>query len=265
MSEERASDLQRALAEALLDATAESGKGEEEEPPLPTEPTLPRLYETSCVDVPGSGSAMTVISTPMPPMLLAGLHERRLAHLITGTWLVEELELNDVRRIDDADLLVPAVLYTRPDHSPTYHGPMYAAAAEADRERHEYIIKDLPLFAGHVASKDPTLLLFAARMTYEPVIPIEESPLSCTSLAKLFGSTTTSVALCKMSGLSDPLILVVTPTMVVVMGASTGLGSGLHEGLRRRMIKWLTGSDPGSSEPDASDDPHSQGTLREPE
>lgn len=85
-------------------------------------------------------------------------------------------------------------------------------------------------------------------MAYEPVIPVEESPLSATSMAKLIATNGAGTAICTLAGLQDPLSFLATPVMMVVMGAAGGIASGLGEGLRRNIVRWMTGSDPGAED-----------------
>jgi hypothetical protein len=47
-----------------------------------------------------------------------------------------------------------------------------------------------------------------------------------------------------VSGAHDPLVLVVTPFVVVIMYAAIGVGEGLRKGLEYKIVRWLTGRDP---------------------
>jgi hypothetical protein len=229
-----------AAIEGALEAPASL---ESSVPPL-REPSLTRFYETNCVDLPGSGAAEWIISIPTPAYLAAAWQTDESMPWGRASNVALDLGFPETRDLRSADLLIPAILATRPDRAPTFAGRLHEEE-RAEYTRAEHLLQDAPDWARFVRLYDERLYLFAVRLAYEPLVPVEESPLSATSLAKLAGSTGASAALC-LAGEKDPLLLVATPIAIVVLGAATGVAAGLHEALRRNVIRWLTGSDPGS-------------------
>jgi hypothetical protein len=263
--EGRAADEASRIADAL-EAAAEAVRhgGEQRFEVLrprvspPQAPTVPRFYETMCVDLPGSGAAVWISSIPQPPEFLAAWQDDPTGSLLTSLHTVsDELgalpETLRAIRGDLATLLVPAILSTRPDRVPTYRGHLHAWERE-HYEPEEYVLNDLPKFAQFVKSADPLLHLFAVRLAYEPLVPVERSAAKALSLMKLCRDAGVSAGLCHMTGFSDPVVVVVTPFMVVVLRAAGGIGSGLQEGLHRRIVKRLTGTDPGAVPDDPPED-----------
>ncbi len=240
-------DLEKALR-AARDASA--GRAV----PPPSAPTVTRFYETTCIDLPGSGAAVDVMSIPQRPDLVAAWHTQD-QYLVSAGRVAEGFgfDRGDYRGADHRgitpELLVPAILYTRPDHCATYSGPL--PSEEQAYEPEVYVLKDLPKFASFVRSADRSLYLFAARVAHEPLVPVEGSPARAISLAKVAGSAGADMALV-LSGVHDPIVLVSTPFVVIAMGAATGLSAGLfrglNEGIYRRVVQWLTGTDPATTE-----------------
>jgi hypothetical protein len=83
---------------------------------------------------------------------------------------------------------------------------------------------------------DPVVRSFVSRVVEEPFVPIEESPLSGTSLSHLAreGSLLAFATVNELYGLQhhDPFVVVGTPVCVVVIGAVVGAGEGLRERIR---------------------------------
>jgi hypothetical protein len=50
----------------------------------------------------------------------------------------------------------------------------------------------------------------------------------------------------------DPVLLLGIPVGIVIVGGARGISAGLQEGLYRRIVKALTGTDPGKG-PDANE------------
>ena len=115
----------------------------------------------------------------------------------------------------------------------------------------EYTLDTLPKFADFVRSVDEDLFLFAVRLAYEPLIPVERSPLTAISLAKLCGEVGVSAGICDLGGAHGWVLLVLAPTMLVVLRGANGLGRALEEVVHRRVVSLLTGTDP--YVPDESD------------
>jgi hypothetical protein len=91
-------------------------------------------------------------------------------------------------------------------------------------------------------TKKPLIADFVCEIVNEPFVPVEASPLSGESLSRLakdssllgFASIGESFALFH----HDPVVLIVTPFCVVVIGATVGIA----EGLRERLRTWLVGT-----------------------
>jgi len=83
---------------------------------------------------------------------------------------------------------------------------------------------------------------FAAILADEPVVPFEQSPLSSDSFAAILGKASnaglaTSVGLLMVG--HTPLLALVVPAGMIIFGAASGVASGLHEGLRLRVLEWI--------------------------
>jgi PASTA domain len=87
-------------------------------------------------------------------------------------------------------------------------------------------------------------LRFAELMSFERIIPFEESPLELESLAKL-ATTASGAGLGAYIGFvvfgTSPLLFIAVPAGIVLCCAARGLGQGLEEGLRVKVREWLKG------------------------
>ena len=211
---------------------------------------MARFYETTCIDLPGSGGALSIMSVPQRPDLASAWQtgDQRLAsaNRIAGSF---GFDRGDYRGVDHrditADLLVPAILYTRPDRAASYSGQLHAK--EPGFRPEEFVLNNLSHFAQFVLSADESLYLFAARVAHEPLVPVEQSAARAVSLAKIAGAAGADMTLV-MAGAHDPVLLISTPFAVIVMGAASGVASGLFRGLQegvyRNVVRWMTGTDP---------------------
>jgi hypothetical protein len=90
----------------------------------------------------------------------------------------------------------------------------------------------------------PDDIRFAEFVSFERLIPIEESPLSQESLAKL-ATTASGVGIGAFIGFvafgSSPFLLITVPVGMIICGAARGVGQALEEGLRDRLVRWLKG------------------------
>jgi hypothetical protein len=81
---------------------------------------------------------------------------------------------------------------------------------------------------------------FVSALAFGEMVPIEESPLRPTSLASVVSiatATSGTAAVAHVSG--EPLLLVLTPVMVIVMGAATGISQALNVGLRYKLLRYM--------------------------
>ena len=85
-------------------------------------------------------------------------------------------------------------------------------------------------------------LRFAELMSFERLIPFEESPLELESLAKL-ATTASGAGLGAYLGFvvfgASPLLFIAVPAGIILCCAARGVGQGLEEGLRDRVREWL--------------------------
>lgn len=255
--DERAGEsvVEPAIGEARL-----SGESAE---PEPDAPTLTRFYSTTAVDLPGSGAGLHIISAPIPPHLSVARHVDLYHEFLKADAVAFALGLSsaetlsqwadNTRRLERGQL-IEAVLYTRPDHYPTYCGPLKDEASE--REKHEYVLTDMSGFAKFARERDPNLVLFAGRVVYEPLLLVEQSPARAISIAQVVGGAGADIALVT-SGVHDPLVLIVAPVAVIIMYAAVGTGEGLRKGLEWRIVRWLTGQAP-EDPSSAADEPRSE-------
>jgi hypothetical protein len=85
---------------------------------------------------------------------------------------------------------------------------------------------------------------FAELMSFERLIPFEESPLELESLAKL-ATTASGAGLGAYIGFvvfgASPLLFIAVPAGIVLCCAARGVGQGLEEGLRDKVREWLQG------------------------
>jgi hypothetical protein len=85
---------------------------------------------------------------------------------------------------------------------------------------------------------------FAEYVSFKPVIPVEESPLSLDSLANLarVGGVTIGAYVGFVAfGSSPPLLMISVPTGMIICGAAYAVGQALQEGLKERILSWLKG------------------------
>jgi len=90
----------------------------------------------------------------------------------------------------------------------------------------------------------PDDIRFAECVSFERVIPIEQSPLIQESLAKL-ATTASGVGIGAYIGFvafgQSPLLLITVPAGIIICGAARGIGQALEEGLRDRILGWIKG------------------------
>ena len=90
----------------------------------------------------------------------------------------------------------------------------------------------------------PDDVRFAEQVSFDRVIPIEESPLSQESLAKL-ATTASGVGIGAFVGFvafgSSPLLLITVPAGMIICGAAYAVGQALQEGFKERILSWIKG------------------------
>jgi len=196
--------------------------------PWPSAPTVPRYYETTLFDVPGSGVELRVISVPQPAHLAARwqLSPAAPPSLIGVAEVLGIVGLEEVL----ADDLPLALLATQAPPPATQ--PPWAGASEMSSARAE-------------ARRNPRALLFCSRVALEALVPIEESAPRGTSLVTLAGQAGgAGVGLGWLATGGSPIVVLYLSVGLVLVGAATGIARGLQEGLHVKLVRWLTGEDP---------------------
>ena len=90
------------------------------------------------------------------------------------------------------------------------------------------------------------LLQFAEYIAHESSIPFEQSPLSGLSITQILKSPTTIGAAGGfiLTGMYGPVYLVMVPAGMIICAAAKGIGDGLSEGLKHKIVKAMTGKAP---------------------
>lgn len=195
-----------------------------------TAPSVPRYYETTLFDVPGSGVELRVISVPQPAHLAARwqLSPEAPPSLIG---VAEDLGIVGLQEVL-ADELPLALLATQ--GPPPATDPPWAGASEMSSAAAE-------------ARRNPRALLFCSRVALEALVPVEESAPKGTSLAALAGQAgSAGVGLGWLATGGSPIVVLYLSVGLVLVGAATGIARGLQEGLHVKLVRWLTGEDPKS-------------------
>jgi hypothetical protein len=201
----------------------------------PRAPTLPRWYESAAIDLPGTGAAFRIVSIPPTPADVArwDLGELRDVSLVESG--ANELGLTvPVYGSVGTDDLRRALLALRPDLAATY---IRSPSENTD-------------FRGFTINLDPELSAFVARFATDPIVAVEESPLHGTSIINLLRTTGATATLAVSAVTHEPYLLLAVPIGIVLIGGARGVAAGLEEGLYRRIVKALTGTDPGKGTED---------------
>lgn len=219
-------------------------------------PTLPRVYSTTLVDLPGTELAVTILSAPRPAgaaVIVTNDEETApvAATFLGGTW-AQQLDVSEL----PVAILVAATTDPGDTQSVINDGgfmnsegswidyardnPSWSSVFEAQRE-----------FA-RASTAVPRRFLFARLVATETVVPFESSPprgASLLGLASLAGATTGAAYFGENL---DPMILIYLPTALVLIGGATGVARALNDGLYNRLMLWITGVEPS---PDPGPDP----------
>jgi hypothetical protein len=87
-------------------------------------------------------------------------------------------------------------------------------------------------------------LQFAEMLTFAPLVPFEQSPISLDSVASVI-SKASGVGLGAYAGfvvvVNSPLIFVTVPAGMIIFGAAHGVADALQKGLRDRVLKLMKG------------------------
>jgi hypothetical protein len=175
-----------------------------------------RTYETTIMSG-DSEHAVQVLVVPrrsMPPNV--SLEPRHL---------FEELNLGKICAVDASNLAHYLAVLASPELPQTELPEALSTAVKAPT---------------YQPTKDD--VRFAEMISFDRLIPFEESPLELESLAKL---ATTASGLALFVGFvvfgPSPLLLIALPTGIVLCGAARGIGQGLEEGLRDKIRDWIKG------------------------
>jgi hypothetical protein len=107
------------------------------------------------------------------------------------------------------------------------------------------------LLESELARRDSELAAaerFLAEILDQPVIPLEESPLSGAALANLLSrapeAAGAAVAVWGTGPDQTLLLLITMPTGMIVFGAASGVAKALNTGLRAKILGWMGVPDP---------------------
>ena len=159
-------------------------------------------------------------------------------------------ELDLESRIDiSADDVVEALIVTRPDLAATYRAVRSAWAFEewANNNQVQGLDAIRAFSRRQVLAFDHEQWLrsFAERVATEPLIPVEDSPVHGISLISLLRKADSAAVVAYSTWTHHPYLLLAIPVGRVIMGGARGIAAGLEEGLYRRIVTRLTGTDPG--------------------
>ena len=196
-------------------------------------PTLPRWYESTVIDLPGTGAAFRIASLPPSPgaQALWDIGEYGPGDQSPASEAADSLgiRLESWTRGVPGDDVYRALLSVRPDHASTY-------VSAGEWQETDY--------RGFPINLDPALREFVARVATDPIVPVEMSPLRAVSINSLLHAANTTAMLGWAEASHDPLMLLGIPVGIVIIGGARGISAGLQEGLYRRIVKALTGTDP---------------------
>ena len=170
---------------------------------------LARFYQ---VTLTAHGISATVVSFPwVPPPNDFGNPSRHLAHALKEIGVVAYRDLNE---------------------ESTRRTPEVLASATLD----------------NLTESPEDAYRFIRDVFYEPLVPIERSPLSGSSLGDLIRHGPEQVGAVMgafVAAETEPLLLFITmPGGMIVFGAAAGVAEALHLGLRTKMLGWLGVDDP---------------------
>jgi hypothetical protein len=197
-----------------------------------------RWYESVAIDTPGTGAAFRIAFFPPSPGDLALWEIGELSSDARVERIAETIGLTKTTTGFDRDDVGRVLLALRPDLADTYK-----LRRRLDTE-----------FRGFRVNLEPALREFVARVATDPIIPVESSPLRGVSLVNLLHAATTSAVLGMAEATREPLLLLGVPIGIVVIGGARGIAAGLEEGLYRRIVKAMTGNDPGKGPGEDKDD-----------
>jgi hypothetical protein len=206
-------------------------------------PSVAHWFETTTVDLPGTGAGFWILTLNPGPEVSA-LWE--LGQVDEAHWARAAARRLGILGQPDvpAELLLAGMLATRPDQAPTYTAlPLRTVSSEKAQAPPE-TEEELAEFGTYVSRVEPRLVSFAARIATEPLVPVERSAPTGVSLNQIVNAGSASAVLGYAGATDRPLLVVAVPVAIVVIGAAQGVAGGLQEGLHRRVVKWVTGEDP---------------------
>lgn len=240
--------LKRLLARSPIRSKLSVPEGEEERgprPPAVREPSLPRTYRTSVFDVPGTGACLEMLSVPVPSFYAVAYE------VGGGEWMMPQGELLEGLGIAGA-FTVPA-RYLLAGMIVTLLDAGTSAELEWDTSviwpvqgmPGPEVVERLVAVGDEIAQSEPGLLRFVSQVAVEAIVPIESSAPQGRSLASIASSAGATLLLGQLGHVEYPVLVIAFPLGIVLVGGAVGIAQGLQEGLYRRIVKWLTGEDPG--------------------
>jgi hypothetical protein len=209
-------------------------------------PQLTRWYESSTLD-PATGAGFRILVLPRRPEELAYQELGLVSPDVKAAW-ADAVDLETDPQLDvHPRQLLDALLVTGPDHAPTYEGDL--RRSETILQGDSLTASSVAVFGAFAADRDPALAAFTARVATEAIVPIEESAPRGVSLHHLMGGVGANAVLAYGVSTRDAVLIISVPVAIVIIGGARGVAAGLQEGLYRRIVKALTGKDPGLQPP----------------
>jgi hypothetical protein len=197
-----------------------------------------QYYETTIQDNDSNLSAHVIVvprrSLPESRVVLTGSMESET--LEEPEYLMRQLGFWPIREInpDQIPLLLAALL----SHVADLWGPITDTSFEAARYYNVTQILENPN-AVPIPNADRA---FAEYLSFERLIPFEQSPLDSLSLdqiAKASGVTIGAYIGFVVAG-PTPLLFLTVPAGMIICGAAAGIGAGLQTGLRQRLSSLIS-------------------------
>jgi hypothetical protein len=234
-------ELKRSLTESVASLERLPREESRKPEPLPAAPSVPRYYETTLFDVPGSGVELRAISLPQPPHLAARWQLSGGSDKPDLERIASDLGISRFEPVAASDLPLALLATQRP---PT-QGRQLRISKEVGEGPTRFTSASSLAWARREVKTEARAGYFCSKVALEALIPIEESAprgRSLASLAEQAGSAGLGVGYFVAGG--SPVVVVYVAAGLVVVGAASGIARGLQEGLHVKLVRWLTGESP---------------------